>query len=189
MLRPLILDIFYFPSLCFDYKWLQKAVSDSLAESKNTPSLSLSLSLSCSCPPISRGYLSFHSNYAEPNTEWHTDVPPPLHFYFLLWLQRGRWTSVRWAFQNPSLVLSPVLFTLSLSSPFSLFFRCPPSSSSTSCLSASVNFLFFHFCLSPRHAESLSSDTVGLAWNRDAAVRVRLLISVSVTCSSDIVGR
>lgn len=59
---------------------------------------------------------------------------------------------------------------------------------------------FSHFCLSPRHAEGLSNDTVGLAWNRDAAecfafrrrpmhpaVIVLLLISVSVTCSSDIV--
>lgn len=41
------------------------AVNDSQAESKNTP-------LSSGCPPISCGYVSFHSNYVELNAEWQT---------------------------------------------------------------------------------------------------------------------
>lgn len=142
-------------------------VSDSQAESKNT-SPSLSISLSSSCPPISRGYLSFHSNYAEPNAEWQTDVLSPLHFYFLLRLWKRKWTSIRWAFQNPSVFLSLFFLFFPLVTALPLLPFVPLSFLLIFNLCLSVSVPFFHFCLSLHHIEGLSND-MGLRWSHDAA--------------------
>lgn len=41
---------------------------------------------SSGCPPASCGYVSFHSNYPEPNSEWQSSFHP-LHFHFPLSLE------------------------------------------------------------------------------------------------------
>jgi len=106
-------------------------------------------SFSSSRPPLSHGYLSFHSNYAEPNTDWQTCLQPCIFISCSACSGKNGRTSDEHF--KPHLSVYPHSFySLASSLPPFLSLSFPLNFSLCSSASFSV-FLFYLLCIFSSH--------------------------------------